>query len=225
LSRINSGGLGSPFAVPLSVLACPSDNGIPSPGVVQDPHNGNYWSVTSYRFNYSGEIFDLITDDGVIQYNKSVQIMAITDGTSNTILFGEFYNFDPNWPQWVSFLASLDSAYQNKPYCLLAGQNWPDLLMGPGYGGYPLNNNNITLPLPPALDEVAVAKLAARGYCYGSGHPQGANFVFCDGSVHFISNAINNATTISSSYNGGSISLLGALCTRDGGEVVNAAPY
>src|SRR5262249_17906155 len=53
-SGITSGGLGSPFATPLSVLACPSDSGIPSPAVVQDPTDGNYWAVTSYRPNVSG---------------------------------------------------------------------------------------------------------------------------------------------------------------------------
>jgi len=49
------------------------------------------------------------------------------------------------------------------------------------------------------------------------------NFVFCDGSVHFIGNAINNAALIPSSD--GPITLLQALSTRAGGEVVDASQY
>ena len=58
---------------------------------------------------------------------------------------------------------------------------------------------------------------------YGSGHTQGANFVFCDGSVHFLSNAISNTTSVSSSN--GPETLLQALSTRAGGEVVDASQY
>src|SRR5262249_24069533 len=53
-SNVTSGGPGSPFATPLSVFACPSDSGIPSPPVVQDPTSGNYWALTSYLPNLSG---------------------------------------------------------------------------------------------------------------------------------------------------------------------------
>ncbi len=61
---------------------------------------------------------------------------------------------------------------------------------------------------------------------YGSGHPQGANFVFCDGSVHFLSNAINNAATVPGVNKSGTlvmVTLLQALSTRAGEEVVDAA--
>jgi prepilin-type processing-associated H-X9-DG protein len=49
---------------------------------------------------------------------------------------------------------------------------------------------------------------------YGSGHTQGANFVFCDGSVHFISNGINNTA-----------GLLQALSTRASGEVIDGSAF
>ncbi len=63
---------------------------------------------------------------------------------------------------------------------------------------------------------------------YGSGHPQGVNFVFCDGSVHFISNAINNVTTVQGVDTTGApttVTLLQALSTRAGGEVIDASQY
>src|SRR5262245_34651237 len=48
------GGLGSPTPTPLSVLTCPSDSGIPSPAVVQEPGTSSYYAVTSYRPNWTG---------------------------------------------------------------------------------------------------------------------------------------------------------------------------
>jgi prepilin-type processing-associated H-X9-DG protein len=147
-----------------------------------------------------------------------VQITTITDGTSNTILFGECSNFDPNWPQYAPALGYP----ANYPLSLVMSEYTGQLhsLFASGY--FPLN---YLLPSSPPTDPSIVWELPyQRTFNYGSGHTQGANFVFCDGSVHFISNAINNAATVSSSY-GGSLPLLGALCTRDGGEVVNAAQY
>src|SRR5262249_26816172 len=109
-------------------------------------------------------------------YNSgSVQITAITDGTSNTILFGEFSNFDPNWPQY----ASSQGSPANYPLCLAARSSiWTTPAYGylAASGYYPLN---LTLPLPVDTSGTWIARFAA----YGSGHTQGANFVFCDGSV------------------------------------------
>jgi prepilin-type N-terminal cleavage/methylation domain-containing protein/prepilin-type processing-associated H-X9-DG protein len=206
-------GIGSPSATPLSVLACPSDSGIPSSAVVQDPTFGYYYAVTSYRPNWTS--IDWLAaggtegyyqwQDGVVQDSTSIQITAITDGTSNTILFGEFNNFDPNWSQYTSTVGSP----ANFPLSLMASVwTYPDYSEPIASGYYPLNN---TLPLPVDTTGIAVYR---RIITYGSGHPQGANFVFCDGSVHFLSNAINN--------NAG---LLSALSTYAGGEVIDGSAF
>jgi prepilin-type N-terminal cleavage/methylation domain-containing protein/prepilin-type processing-associated H-X9-DG protein len=208
--EINSGSAtsdpGSPTATPLSILVCPSDSGVPSPAVVQDPSNNTYWGVTSYRPNYSSADLAafVFTQDGVVidngYYNPPVQITAITDGTSNTILFGEFSNFDPTWPQYASSIS-----LPNSPMSLQASVWSTTYNIEPiASGYYPLNS--LLPPFPPTNTFYAIY---SRMHTYGSGHPQGANFVFCDGSVHFLSNAINN--------NAG---LLQALCTRAGGEVI-----
>ncbi|HEV3235812.1 MAG TPA: H-X9-DG-CTERM domain-containing protein, partial [Gemmataceae bacterium] len=47
-----------------------------------------------------------------------------------------------------------------------------------------------------------------RMWAYGSLHPNGANFAFCDGSVHYLTNGISLIT-------------LKALCTRAKGEVIS----
>jgi prepilin-type N-terminal cleavage/methylation domain-containing protein/prepilin-type processing-associated H-X9-DG protein len=207
----------SPFATPVSVLACPSDSGIPSPPVVQDPTSGNYWAMTSYRPNGSGlSFFDPGWNlDGVVipDPNGPVQITAITDGTSNTILFGEFSNFDPNWPQYISFFGSP----ANYPFSLAAPSTWTIANGGvlPRFVASGSNPLNTPLLSPAPTDSTALLTvLIARVQTYGSGHTQGANFVFCDGSVHFLSNGINNTT-----------GLLPALSTRAGGEVIDGSAF
>jgi prepilin-type N-terminal cleavage/methylation domain-containing protein/prepilin-type processing-associated H-X9-DG protein len=224
----SASGTVDPFATPVSILACPSDSGIPSPPVVQDPRgSGVYYAVTSYRPNCSAL---RVTDsnfgtDGVLVEppwwggNGSVQITAITDGTSNTILFGELSNFEPNWPQYQAVLSDFFPA--NYPMSLALGSQWSSSAPE-GTGGYSLNS---PLSLPAPTDFLtAIFALEARGTTFGSGHIQGANFVFCDGSVHFLSNAINNAAMITNA-SGGSVTLLQALSTRAGGEVIDGSQY
>jgi prepilin-type processing-associated H-X9-DG protein len=46
----------------------------------------------------------------------------------------------------------------------------------------------------------------------GSNHPGGANFAFCDGSVHFLPNSVSTTMV-------GNITLLMALASYNGGEV------
>jgi prepilin-type N-terminal cleavage/methylation domain-containing protein/prepilin-type processing-associated H-X9-DG protein len=200
------GGFGSPCATPLPVLVCPSDVG-PASSPVWD--GSSTWGVvggwSSYRLN-AGNSFRY---DGVFVVREApVQILSITDGTSNTILFGEFFNFCPTWDAsfWGPF------AYAS---------TWGGLARVPfGDGSLPLNSNS----LPNARCNVL---------CYGSGHTGGgANFVFCDGSVHFISNAINNAPTVpgvlldhGQDPQPGMVTLLEALCSRAGEEVVDGSQY
>jgi prepilin-type N-terminal cleavage/methylation domain-containing protein/prepilin-type processing-associated H-X9-DG protein len=201
------GGFGSLCATPLSVMVCPSDVG-PASSPVWDGSfldlNVGGWS--SYRANGGGKI-DSPALDGVILRNQSsigapVQILAITDGTSSTIMFGEFFNYCPN-PIFTII---------GRPFS--ARSTWGGVFV---FGSNP----------PAAYSSVSlnVSSLSNYATCnntgYGSGHSGGgANFVFCDGSVHFISNAINNAPTLS---NGNT--LLEALCSRAGGEVIDALQY
>jgi prepilin-type N-terminal cleavage/methylation domain-containing protein/prepilin-type processing-associated H-X9-DG protein len=223
----STSGSGSPFATPNPVLVCPSDNGLPSPAVVQQPDTNYYFGMTSYRSNCSG----LNVDDGNFGYDgvlthslKPLQVTTITDGTSNTILFGEFSNFDPNWTQYTSFF----DWSANFPLSLLGSVYtcWPLLAAADASGYYALNK---LLPSSPPTDSfLFAAAVQGRSRTYGSGHTQGANFVFCDGSVHFISNAINNAAWVTSSAPSGGpapIPLLGALSTIAGEEVVDASQY
>jgi prepilin-type N-terminal cleavage/methylation domain-containing protein/prepilin-type processing-associated H-X9-DG protein len=233
-----SGGADSPFGTPLSILVCPSDSGIPTPAVLTND-SVTFTAVTSYRGNYGslvmtddplqpGQVgWGAVTDGVVVEtanagYGKGpIPITAITDGSSNTLLFGEASNFDPNWPQYPP----LFGWPTNYPYSWVSSC-WTGNSVPWGSGGYPLNS---PLPTPVPTDPfVALGAWVARGATYGSGHPGGANFVLCDGSVHFVSNAINNAASVPGiSLSGGltMMTLLQALSTPAGGEVVDGSHY
>lgn len=213
-------GKNSPGATPIRILVCPSDVGLPNPPVVQFPGTNYYFGVISYRGNASGlSVFDpnwgtdgvILPSSVVVPGASQIRIADITDGTSNTILFGEFSNFDPNWPGYASLFASVFGV--TFPFPLFASTWDGEGFFSPyGVGYYPLNSK-----LPPVPSDLGTAALyfQARIDAYGSGHMQGANFAFCDGSVHFISNGAAGTP-------GG---LLSALSTRAGGEVFDSSAY
>jgi prepilin-type N-terminal cleavage/methylation domain-containing protein/prepilin-type processing-associated H-X9-DG protein len=209
---------GGPCSMPLAVLACPSDQ-LPSPPTATSTIFGTtyYMGLTSYlgnggsinifdTYNYSSWQYGPFIYPGLA---PAATILSITDGTSNTILFGERYDYDPSWSAYASPAGYPDTLYALSGYW---GSNGGCL----GFGSYPLNSM-----LPPYSGIGGSArKMVDRGNTFGSGHTQGTNFVFCDGSVHFISNGINNAATLSNGE-----TLLQALCTMAGGEVVDATQY
>jgi prepilin-type N-terminal cleavage/methylation domain-containing protein/prepilin-type processing-associated H-X9-DG protein len=189
-------------ALPLPLLACPSDAGIPSPPVITN--NGFSYGVSSYKGNASAlsPSDSKFGTDGVIVY-PAVTLLGITDGTSNTILVGEYSNYSPQWPAYAAILG-----YPTTP--LSAFHTWDS--MGGGTGYPPLNYQ---LPAtPPANIAVAILDAEFRLDAFGSSHTGGANFALCDGSVRFVSNSVNNAS-----------GALPALCTRSGGEVVDPSAY
>jgi prepilin-type N-terminal cleavage/methylation domain-containing protein/prepilin-type processing-associated H-X9-DG protein len=217
LAVTNQGDMGQPFfgcgstpgsdiATPLAVLACPSDQ-LPSPPTTFLSMASWYLGLTSYVGNAQG----VAADDGVFvsSVNPPVSLLGITDGTSNTILFGERSSYDPNWP---AYQAAVPSWQNVSLYAWISA--W-----GTSVGGGPWGNGTYSLnqTLPPPWGAYTIY---SRSQTYGSGHTQGANFAFCDGSVRFISNAINNAATLTDGE-----TLLEALSTRAGGEVVYASQF
>jgi prepilin-type N-terminal cleavage/methylation domain-containing protein/prepilin-type processing-associated H-X9-DG protein len=202
-------GATSPGATPLPILFCPSDD-IPAQPV-QLPGTNFYYGIASYRGNSSGLSYldSNFGNDGVfINGPTPVRITGIRDGTSNTILFGEYSNNEPNWPAYGSLFGS-----GQLPFCLLMS-SWDGTSFLTPYatGYYALNAK---LPPVPSNPNAALVYLLAREYGFGSSHTGGANFGFCDGSVHFLANSV-------AATPGG---LLSALCTRAGGEVVDSSSF
>ena len=212
----------------IDVFVCPSDSSFPSPAIIppspQSPLSygeTNNTGLLSYKSNASAlEVFTSnFAMDGVIILSGGGQlnINSISDGTSNTILFGESSNYDPNW----NTIGLANNNILNYTSSWAYTSTWiPSPILLPAYcSGY--YQMNYVLPSTGGGD------LATRLLCYGSCHPSGANFVLCDGSVHFVNNSINNAALVSSNdpSGGSSITVLGALCSRAGGEVIDVSQY
>ena len=115
--------------------------------------------------------------NGVIYNDSTVKIAAITDGTSNTFLFGEHSK---------GLLFKLDPGYAVSDNSWNSGR-WYDTLFATLY---PLNTGN--------GNSIAFGGKTNDSYYYptaaGGQHPGGCNFAFCDGSVRFIKNSINSWT-------------------------------
>jgi prepilin-type processing-associated H-X9-DG protein/prepilin-type N-terminal cleavage/methylation domain-containing protein len=205
---VGDGGPNSLDASVVSSYVCPAD-GLPNPAVQQLPGTNTYLGLTSYRVSYSAvDASDpRFGNDGVICEDATVRITDITDGTSSTLIFGEFANADPNWNTWAPLMASVGLS-DNLPMSVITSA-WVNLFFNPI--GTSINPINLRFPATlPSDPNLTLTQFAARMTSYGSLHPGGTNFAFCDGSVRFISDSVNNTPT-----------LMPKLGTRAGGEVVS----
>jgi prepilin-type processing-associated H-X9-DG protein/prepilin-type N-terminal cleavage/methylation domain-containing protein len=219
---LTKGGPNSLQATVFKILICPADAlptsaiaQLAAPGLYPGFSDGIYSSLTSYGPNTGSRgwpsYFDSPKiDDGVFLVNSTqpVRIADITDGTSSTILFGEAYHSDPLWKtfsdqcmwnasQNLDDLSQMAAWYWADAVARNASApiNWqltPSLVAGPFPG-----------PFSPPCRDLQYKRMGA----YGSGHGGGANVVFADGSVRFLSDGL-------------ALSTLQALSTRAGGEVI-----
>jgi prepilin-type N-terminal cleavage/methylation domain-containing protein/prepilin-type processing-associated H-X9-DG protein len=138
-------------------------------------------------------------NDGFADYGFPKKIKAFVDGTSNTFAAGETaYDNDGSWygAQTVT----------------CTGAN-------PMFNAWSTNlrmSSNFRVTKNP-LNTLPGAGYSAGGLCgtnaaFGSRHPGGGNFLFVDGSVHFIKNTIN-------------MPVYWALSTRNENEIISADSY
>ncbi|NBO91867.1 MAG: DUF1559 domain-containing protein [Planctomycetia bacterium] len=143
------------------------------------------------------------TLDGIFYTNSRVRIADITDGTSNTMMFGERQHKDPIF----------DQIYTTFPILGWSGWGWVnqenaigDFLVG---ACQPINwmvpQSAIGSPTNTSNNNWIRMKLSSMS----SAHTGGANVAMSDGSVRFLS----NSTTLT---------VLWGLSTRAGGEVISA---
>jgi prepilin-type N-terminal cleavage/methylation domain-containing protein/prepilin-type processing-associated H-X9-DG protein len=207
-----AGGRNATQAQVIQILLCPSD---PLPEPVWEltaetagspPWSRGFYGLSSYGGNAGKRSvhtggppdFPRITRDGLFFIDSRVRLTDVTDGTSNTFLFGERLHRDPEFDR-------------RRPLV------WPEATPVGGWGrwGYVANAGamfQVTLHTPVPINYLVppggdFSTLENRGCAFGSGHPGGANFAFADGSVRFLSESTPPLT-------------LQALGTRAGREVV-----
>jgi len=165
---------------------------------------------------------------GVIHIESSHKLAEITDGTSNTIIFGERTKgilppaIQSSWHWWYTGLRTqMASTWPINPQKKTAALNTPGLA---GLGVY---------GQPTVVQWIFSAS---------SNHPGGANFAFVDGSVRFLKDTIDcwpmqnsgveAGDPVGIAYNsstyqytvapGTRFGVYQALTTRAGGEVISA---
>jgi prepilin-type N-terminal cleavage/methylation domain-containing protein/prepilin-type processing-associated H-X9-DG protein len=188
-------GRGAPTAQVIKLLQCPSD--ALSDPVQQCPACHQFYAVGSYGGNagkgfYSG---DRETRDGILFTDSKIRVRDVTDGTSNTLLFGERFHRDRAYDAFAA-------QYANEYWPLRGLGKWANFCFPAHHmlgAAVPINYRTPRIPTQ--------AEVKDRVDAFGSGHPGGANFGFVDGSVRFLSDQTKLAT-------------LQALSTRAGGEVV-----
>jgi prepilin-type N-terminal cleavage/methylation domain-containing protein/prepilin-type processing-associated H-X9-DG protein len=153
------------------------------------PHNWNCNGPENGMFHY--------VDDP--NYH-SLRFSSASDGTSNTILLGEDL-IDKHVYLWGDQANGLRG-----PYTMDSGFQL--------HNGYvPINYQIISADLQQGCtpDPKHAMQNLSVSAGYKSQHPGGANFAFLDGSVHFISQGIDQITLIQ-------------LCVRNDGEVLATSP-
>jgi len=156
--------------------------------------------------------------DGMFGWQCAFKIAQVTDGLSNTFLFGEVSRFidEPASPFSIGnvTIVFIDDYTPNPPY---VGRPTSGAFVIPRLNAPPDKTGAVYAacfgPVFYPPDWITVPACLSLGqYGFRSLHPGGANFAMADGSVKFIKNAI-------------SVNVYRGLGTRAGGEVLSADSY
>ncbi len=185
----------------LRVFSCPADSQVNSmfPWPYPITTFTHYYGLTSYigSSGYRNYGVTRKAGNGIFYAGSRVKILDITDGTSNTIMNGE------RPPVLVSYKSLF-------PYGV-----WEALYLHGIWHNYPLLGvrDRCTVNECPVRCETKIqhyqnGKIGdlCDAFHYWSLHEGGSNFLFADGSVHFLPYAAD--------------SILPALASRAGGEVI-----
>ena len=172
-------------------------------------------------------------NDGVFYNDYAVRLESITDGTSNTIAVGESARFkndpDQNFNQWNQALTFLSDYGGNtyRPEGMASSAPKINAPFQPN-NGTTYNPHNWSFPTGDVdswcFSNNGVYALMLGQFGFRSQHPGGANFLFADGSVHFLKETIDMGNPVYSSTlaNKG---VYRNLSTRAGGEVISSDAY
>lgn len=132
-----------------------------------------------------------------------VALRKVTDGTSHTLMIGEKFHEDQIFDTWNSNNSGF-KMYQVSAWA------WAGSIKGTAhiFGSAAVPINSTVRDYISSPTEQSLFAQDSRFNAWGSGHPGGANFAFCDGSARFFSDSL-------------SLTTLAQLSTRAGGEVVS----
>jgi prepilin-type processing-associated H-X9-DG protein len=156
-------------------------------------------------YNYAGVNYELtsymgvtgttsnspVSADGVLYSNSQVRFSDITDGSSNTLAIGERPTTGDNYYGWGF-----------APYGTGAGDGYTVLGSKDAALAHAMGDVATNIGFRQPLQPLGTAEI--DGAHFWSFHTSGANFLFSDGSVHFLSYSVNT--------------FFPQLCTRAGGE-------
>jgi prepilin-type N-terminal cleavage/methylation domain-containing protein/prepilin-type processing-associated H-X9-DG protein len=165
--------------------------------------SGTRYPETGYtmliRNDGTGDVSGGLADNGMIVFNGNVRFKDVTDGTSNTTMFGE-----SSWdggPTRAWIVGTLD------------GGTYTSNSTGGTGAGWVYNAKNVMWPMHTAFREKPgepFAGYARNDTSLGSRHPGGAHVGMADGSAKFLSEEIELAE-------------LKAIATRANGDTQNPA--
>jgi prepilin-type N-terminal cleavage/methylation domain-containing protein/prepilin-type processing-associated H-X9-DG protein len=187
--------------VSLKVFTCPSGvntdpftvvdgNGNPLLDINNQPVTVAYGSYVGMNGAPNGVTSDAFDNNGAFIRDQRLSVKDITDGTSTTIFVGERCSA-MSMTTWVGAVQGSvvpDLKYNDVPDQLANAEGDSALVLCHG-----------------SLTHLPNDKLVFDADATSSFHSAGVNFLFCDGSVHCISNTITP-------------SVYQALCTRNGDE-------
>jgi prepilin-type N-terminal cleavage/methylation domain-containing protein len=217
----------NPFTLEGGAEAFPSSTKIGAVGGLYSgtSYAGNYGEGSYYTKNSAfpikpNGIFFLTGNDtqlkmpgGVLHaladnhYNlPPVRIRDITDGTKSTLMMGEKYHKDEFFDTWTSGSSGV-KLYQVSAWAWAGGMKGSAHLFCSS--AVPMNSGVYYYSNGATNDVQAQDK---RYNAWGSGHPLGVCFVFCDGSTHFLREYIDQPT-------------LASLSNRAGGKTIGNFSY
>jgi prepilin-type N-terminal cleavage/methylation domain-containing protein/prepilin-type processing-associated H-X9-DG protein len=145
---------------------------------------------------------------GALQLNVNTSVLALTDGTSNTILIAEAAGRPQLWRNGQLATSGLPGSNGKTTNDLGSPIPWADV-WGGGWadasaGGFTLSGSDATGTVPGG----SCAINCSNDLGFYSFHPGGANFLLADGSVRFVQQSVTPLAMV-------------AAVSRAGGETVS----